>query len=59
MEQISQSIPVSFMHNMFDVIKTRMQRVIDLNDDYIGKQLFSKSFQHSTGASLYLYSDGM
>lgn len=37
LEQVRQSIPASFLHNMFDGMKARMQRVIDLNGDYIGK----------------------
>ena len=37
LEQVRQSIPANFLHNMFDGMKARMQRVIDLNGDYIGK----------------------
>lgn len=37
LEHIRQSIPPSFLHNMFDGMKARMERVIELNGDYIGK----------------------
>ena len=37
LEQVRQSIPVSFLHNMFDGMKARMQRVVELNGDDIGK----------------------
>ena len=37
LEQIRQSIPPSLLHNMFDGMKARMQRVIELNGDSIGR----------------------
>ena len=37
LEQVRQSIPASMLHAMFDGMKARMQRVIELNGDYIGK----------------------
>ena len=37
LEHVRQSTPASFWHNMFDGVKARMQRVIDLNGDYIRK----------------------
>ena len=37
LEQVRQSIPASFMHNMFDGMKARTQPVIDLNGDYVTK----------------------
>ena len=37
LEHVRQSTPASFWHNMFDGVKDRMQRVIDLNGDYIRK----------------------
>ena len=37
LEHIRQTIPPSLLHNMFDGMKARMERVIELNGDYIGK----------------------
>ena len=36
-EEVRQSIPPTLLHNMFDGMKARMERVIALNGDYIGK----------------------
>ncbi|KAL3131043.1 hypothetical protein ABBQ38_008592 [Trebouxia sp. C0009 RCD-2024] len=35
LEQIRQSIPASMLHNMFDGFQARMQRVVDLDGEYI------------------------
>jgi transposase len=37
LEQVRQSIPSSYLHNVFDGMNARMKRVLDLNGDYIGK----------------------
>ena len=37
LELVRQAIPPSMLHNMFDGMKARMERVIELNGDYIGK----------------------
>ena len=37
LEQVRQSIPPTLLHNMFDGMKARMERVIALHGDYIGK----------------------
>ena len=37
LEHIRQTIPPSLLHNMFDDMKARMERVIELDGDYIGK----------------------
>ena len=37
LERVRQTIPVSYLHNVFDGMDARMKRVLDLNGDYIGK----------------------
>ena len=37
LEQFRQSIPPMLLHRMFDGMKDRMERVIELNGNYIGK----------------------
>ena len=37
LEQVRQSIPPSLLHNMFDGMRARMQRVVELDGNYIGK----------------------
>jgi transposase len=37
LEEIRKSIPLSFLHNLFDGMNNRMRRVIELNGDYINK----------------------
>ena len=37
LEQVRQSISAIFLHNMFDGMQAKMQRVTGLNGDYIGK----------------------
>ena len=37
LEQVTQSIPPALLHSMFDGMKARMERVVALNGDYIGK----------------------
>ncbi|KAL3155987.1 hypothetical protein ABBQ32_012978 [Trebouxia sp. C0010 RCD-2024] len=35
LEQIRHSIPISTLHKMFDGFDARMQKVVDLDDDYV------------------------
>lgn len=37
LEEVRQSIPPTYLHNVFDGMKNRMKRVIELHGDYIGK----------------------
>jgi hypothetical protein len=37
LEEVRQSIPPTLLHSMFDSMRARMERVIALNGDYIGK----------------------
>ena len=37
LEEVRQSIPVSLLHNLFDNMRSRMERVIELKGNYINK----------------------